>query len=82
MSNVFDEVLTHFESISAMATALGERSRQTVHNWRGRGIPVHKCKQVSALTGIPLDRLRPDDWHRYWSSPKPVRVRKSTRPAA
>ena len=66
MSCVFDDVVSAVGNISALQKALQARSRQAVHNWRSRGFPVAKCRQIEALTGISVRRLRPDDWRTYW----------------
>ena len=66
MSTVFDEVVAKAGSIKSLQTALGERSLQAVCNWRTRGFPVNKCQRISALYGVPVQRLRPHDWRAYW----------------
>ena len=63
---VFDEVLSHFDdSAAALGRALGE-STPLVCNWRSRGIPANRCMAIKKLTGIPVERMRPHDWHEYW----------------
>lgn len=73
---LFEQVLSHFDgSASRFAKAVGD-SIPAVCNWRARGIPAHRAQAVSALTGISLRDLRPDDWQLYWpDAPKPASKR-------
>ncbi|MBL5979063.1 helix-turn-helix domain-containing protein [Comamonas sp. NyZ500] len=41
-------------------------SYQAVQSWRVAGVPTRYCVQVSGLTGISLQELRPSDWSVYW----------------
>jgi DNA-binding transcriptional regulator YdaS (Cro superfamily) len=77
-STLFDEVARRFGGRAAMAKALGE-TVYTVNNWRARGFPVHKCKQIELMTGISVRRLRPDDWASYWPSDKRAALLRRTR---
>lgn len=51
--------------VRSLADALGV-TYEVVLNWRTRGVPAPRAKEVSAHTGISLKVLRPDDWHKYW----------------
>lgn len=65
--DIYDQVLAHFGgSPTKLAEALGEPNRSTVNNWRIRGIPANRAKQIERLTGISVKLIRPDDWHEYW----------------
>jgi len=44
---------------SRAARALGI-SRQRLHNWAVRGVPIDQFIEISRRTGIPRQRLRPD----------------------
>ena len=48
------------------ARKLDAPSYQAVQSWRNCGIPARFCRRASELTGVPLERLRPDDWHLIW----------------
>lgn len=62
---LFAEVVREAGSLTALADALGE-TPQLVSNWRHRSFPANKCKAIEAITGISVQRLRPDDWREYW----------------
>ena len=62
---IYTSVVQAFGSVVAAAEALGESS-STVCNWKVRGIPANKAKQIEALTGISVRKLRPEDWQQYW----------------
>lgn len=50
----------------ALAEKTGE-SIQTVCNWRDRRqVAARRAALVSRLTGVNLQRLRPNDWRDYW----------------
>lgn len=49
-----------FRTYSAAAEQLGI-TRQALRDWRIKGrVSHHRVREVSKLTGIPLERLRPD----------------------
>ena len=67
MSDVYEEIIGAFGgSATALAAALGEPNVATVMNWRTRGIPARKARAIERLTGISVQRIRPDDWRDYW----------------
>ena len=45
--------------IAEIARTLGV-SRSTFYLWKTRGIPVDRAMELSALTGIDVERIRPD----------------------
>lgn len=61
----FAEVVAEPTDIRALAEALGV-SYEVVCNWRSRGVPANRAKEVAAQTGVSLKRLRPLDWRAYW----------------
>lgn len=61
--SIFDKLETVFGSQAELAKAIGERSRQTVGNWKARGrIPAEKCQAIAAASQgrITVKELRPD----------------------
>ena len=64
--SVYDEVIAKAGSAKALQEGLGEKSLQTVCNWKERGFPANRCRAIAEMTGISVKRLRPDDWHDYW----------------
>jgi DNA-binding transcriptional regulator YdaS (Cro superfamily) len=44
---------------AALAKACGV-TRYAVHQWKSSGVPAGRVGAVSAITGIPHHRLRPD----------------------
>ena len=44
---------------SKVAQELGV-SRQTIHNWQRKKIPAERVVELSQVTGIARERLRPD----------------------
>jgi len=73
MSDVYEEIIEAVGSPTALARALGEPNVTTVINWRSRGIPANKAKAIEALTGVSVQRTRPDDWREYWPELAAVR---------
>lgn len=61
----FHEVVARAKGLSNLARALGV-SRQVASNWRHRSFPPSRCKQIEAVTGVSVKRLRPDDWQTFW----------------
>lgn len=57
-----------FGGATKLAATLGHGCvRQHVEHWiKGKGIPPEHCHTLSALTGLTLQQLRPDDWARIW----------------
>jgi DNA-binding transcriptional regulator YdaS (Cro superfamily) len=54
-----EKALQKFDSQQAFADALGV-SKQTVSNWKSRGLPAEWVGRVSALAGVSVSDLRPD----------------------
>ncbi|WP_375592274.1 transcriptional regulator [Chitiniphilus eburneus] len=50
-----------------LADALGV-SQGLISQWVNTGRPIapRHCIKLSRITGIPLDKLRPKDWHLIW----------------
>lgn len=48
------------------ALKVGAPSYQSVQSWRENGIPTRYCRRASELTGVPVQRMRPDDWNLVW----------------
>lgn len=65
MDKDFADAVSEPAEIRALADAL-DVSYEVVCNWRSRGVPAPRAREVAAHTGISLKRLRPDDWHKYW----------------
>lgn len=82
-TSAFDEGVTAAGGMARLAEALGEKSIQVVSNWRGRGVPISKCKAFEAITGVSVRRLRPHDWRKFWpDAPPPAPKRKRATAAA
>ena len=77
MEKEFAEVIAEPAEIRALADALCV-SYEVVCNWRSRGVPANRAKEVAAHTGLSLKRLRPADWQAYWpefgATPEPAKA--------
>lgn len=73
----FSEAVEKPADIRGLADALNV-SYEVVCNWRARGVPANRAKEVAAHTGISLKRLRPNDWQAYWpelaATPEPAKA--------
>lgn len=61
---IYERVRDAAGGTAKLAEKVGE-NRTAVSNWCKRGIPDGKVAHVSAITGIPIQELRPDDWQRF-----------------
>ncbi len=46
----FDQLERHFGSVEKIKSALGVRSRQTISNWRRKGVPRSVQYRVEVIT--------------------------------
>lgn len=63
---LFTRVLAHFDGSPAKLAKALDESTPVVCNWKSRGIPASRAKAIQALTGIPVQQIRPNDWRDYW----------------
>lgn len=68
MHKVFELVVSRAGSIAKLKKDLEAKSIQHVANWQYRGIPVRYVAVIHRLYGIPIKKLRPDDWADFWPS--------------
>ena len=62
--------------VKALADLIGEPNRQTIINWRTRGVPANKCVAIETCTGVSRRELRAD-WPDYWPeliAPEPAKT--------
>jgi hypothetical protein len=46
----FSEIVSHFRSVAAAQRRLGLGSRQTLYNWRRKGVPTDQQIRIHRLT--------------------------------
>ena len=65
MNNLIRQAIYDQGGVVKVARALGVKP-QRLNNWVERGVPVEWCQKTSALLGIALQDLRPDDHADIW----------------
>lgn len=64
--DIANEAIAALDGPVEAARKLGIPKYQAVQSWRSNGIPVRYCRRINELTGISLQRLRPNDWADFW----------------
>lgn len=56
-----DKAIKLAGGVNALAEELGVKHPAIVQ-WKLRGVPAERARQIEAATGVPLHELRPDLW--------------------
>jgi len=47
-------------SFAKLQSLIGASTRQQIHNWTTRGVPLKYCRPIEEATGVKREELRPD----------------------
>lgn len=56
----FNQIISHWGGVEAARKALGLKSRQTLYNWRDKGIPTDAQINVELVSGGALKAKLPE----------------------
>ncbi|MBB2981783.1 transcriptional regulator [Paraburkholderia tropica] len=73
VNKALERAIAKFDSLAAMARALGLSGYQVIQEWRRQcRVPAEHCPQVERMTGEPCEELNPKvDWAYVRSAPGP-----------
>ena len=74
--NPVDQLIHLVGGLTKLAVTF-DVSKQTIVNWRSRGIPADRCPEIEQMLGFTAEQQRPDlRWIRVtdptWSQGRPV----------
>lgn len=57
----YKQIIGHWGGVEAARQALGVRSRQTIYNWKEKGVPLEQQIQAEVKSGGVLKADIPDE---------------------